>query len=122
VADQRGSESPGFAGWNRLGKEYPYMRTIAGTGDFHRRRNTKFPTRLHESLGIFPPASFIKVSCKKTATVITQQWIDADGLFPCKVAIDCLIGNRQQLPLAAGSAFHPGFLTDAGFPLISTDW
>jgi len=113
------AELPGLAGQNRLGKKDPGMSAVAGAGNLQCRRDAEFPTGLHEGLGILPPVGLIEIGREKIAAVVAQERIDADSLLPSQMVIDHLIGHRQQLSLVAIAAFHPGFMADAGFPLIA---
>lgn len=119
MADQCSPRLPGLAGRNRFGKKDSGVSAIAGAGNLQRRRNAKLPAGLHESLGILSPVGLIKISREKIATVIAQERIDADGLLSSQMVIDHLIGHRQQLALAAVTAFDPGLVADTGLPLVT---
>ena len=119
MADQRGSELPGLTGWNGLGKEYPGMRTVPRAGYLQRSRNGQLPAGLHEGAGILPPVSLVKINRQKKARVISEERVDANGLFSGEMIVEDLVGDRQELPLGAIAAFDPGLVADTRPPLVA---
>ena len=120
VAYERRPQAARIAGGDTASKENPGMGAIAGARNFQRDRNIQLTTGVDEGSGIITPVRFVEIHGKQMAIIACQQRIKADGMPSRQVIEQNLIGQWQQLPLLAVTAFDARLFADTWTPLVRT--
>ncbi len=118
MADDGRAQAPGITGGNAAGEEHPSVCAFSGARDFQCGRHSELVAGLHERSRVIPPFRLVEIDGQEVATVVLQQWIDANRVIAGQMLVDHRVRQRDQKAIATVRALDARLFADTGTPLV----
>ena len=118
ASDRCAGKLSGPARWNRGLEEGPDVSAFTRPRDFDAGGDSKFPAAGGVSHGVLAPGRFVEIGGDEPASVVMQDRVDTQRAASREMIVDDVVGNRQKRLVRTIRALDPGFLADAGDPLV----